>query len=554
MNILSINYGLHDTSACILKDGEIAVYFKEERLTRVKRDFDPVLSIIECIKNFKEKIDNVLVISYPDAKNCARLISKLSNIKIENLIEFSYDHHLSHASLAFCNSGFEKSIVVVVDGRGSIYSDNIVESETVYFASHPNKFECLIKNLSVNTKYSEIEIDEKYDKKIIPHKNYECNINEGECGIVDVYTTASVLISQEVLENGKTMGLSSYGSKSDYPKFFNKNNQALSHLFHGKYVRERLFKGHQDKVIKELTKENYKFYADYAYEVQSQTQEAVGNLIEKAIQKSGCNNVCIVGGYGMNVVANYYYIQRFPDIDFYFEPNSDDGGLSIGAAMLYYHAHTKDKTIKPLKTTSFHGIHYDISKYKGKTTSTKDIAQLLYQDKSVAVYTGLAESGQRALGNRSILFNALNPDAKDIVNKIKKREWYRPFAAMVLEEDANIYFDMGRIKSSPFMTICFPVRQEYVKIIPGVTHVDNTCRIQTVSKKDHYVYELLQEFKKLSGHGIVLNTSFNLAGEPLVETPEDAFNTLNNSCLDYLWFEETQQLFRNKKLASLNYQ
>jgi len=104
------------------------------------------------------------------------------------------------------------------------------------------------------------------------------------------------------------------------------------------------------------------------------------------------------------------------------------------------------------------------------------------------------------------------------------------------------------------MTISFPVRQEYVNVIKGVTHVDNTCRIQTVSKNDGYLYDLLKEFKKLSGHGIILNTSFNLAGEPLVETPEDAFNTLNNSCLDYLWFEETQQLFKNKNTVKLNYQ
>jgi carbamoyltransferase len=169
----------------------------------------------------------------------------------------------------------------------------------------------------------------------------------------------------------------------------------------------------------------------------------------------------------MNVVANHYYLQRFPNVEFYFEPNADDGALPIGAAMLYYHALTKDKTIRPLKTTSFHGVPYDISSYKEQTKSVEDVAKIIYQDKSVAVYTGLAEAGQRALGNRSILFNALNPDAKDLVNKIKNREWYRPFAAMVLEEDASIYFDMGRIKSSPFMTICFPVRPEYVKIIPG---------------------------------------------------------------------------------------
>ena len=557
MNILSINYGYHDTSACILKDGEVAVYFKEERLTKIKRDTEPVKSIVECIKNFNEKIDYVLAFSHPNAKKYKRIINKLSNTKIDNLVEFSYNHHLSHASLAFYNSGFEKSIVVVVDGQGSVFTNSlaecVAECETVYLASYPNNFECLIKNLSVSKDYSPFEIDEEFNRKIVPHKNYEYNINEKEGGIVNIYNTATLLISQGVLENGKTMGLSSYGSKTDYPKFFNENSQSIWDLFTDKNSHERLYKSHEDKVIKELTEENYKFYADYAHEVQNQTQEAVGNLIEKSIQKSGCNNVCVVGGYGMNIVANHYYTQRFPDIEFYFEPNADDGGLPIGAAKLCYHTLTKDKTIRPLKTTFFHGVAHDVSSYNSKTISIEGIAQLLYQDKSVAVYTGLAESGQRALGNRSILFNALNPDAKKLVNKIKKREWYRPFACMILKEDANTYFDMGRIKSSPFMTICFPVRPEYVKIIPGVTHIDNTCRIQTISHEDKYLYELLQEFKKLSGHGIVLNTSFNLAGRPLVETPEDAFNTLNNSCLDYLWFEETQQLFNNKKSVPLYY-
>jgi carbamoyltransferase len=543
MNILSINYGLHDASACILKNGEVAVYFKEERLSLMKRDDMPKFAITNCINNFDEKIDYALVISYPNAKKYAKLTNKLSNTTINGLVEFSYSHHLCHASLAFYNSGFEKSVVVVVDGQGSIFADSLVECETVYLASYPNNFECLIKNLSVNKDHSHFKVDEKYDRKIIPHKNYECNINENDGGIVYVYNTASVLISQGILENGKTMGLSSYGSSTDYPKFFNEKSQPIWDLFTDKPSHERLLKGHEDKITEELSEENYKFYANYAYEVQKQTQEAVGNMIEKSIQKSGCSNVCVVGGYGMNIVANHYYLQRFPDVNFYFESNADDGGLPIGAAMLYHHAISKDKTITPLKTTAFHGVPYDISQYKGKTTSVEEIAKLLYQDKSVAVYTGLSESGQRALGNRSILFSALNPNAKEIVNKIKNREWYRPFAAMILEEDANIYFEMGNIKSSPFMTISFPVRPEYVEIIPGITHIDNTCRIQTISKDDGYVYDLLHEFKKLTGYGIILNTSFNLAGDPLVETPEDAFRTLNESSLDYLWFEETKQLF-----------
>jgi carbamoyltransferase len=544
MNILAVNYGVHDAAACVLADGEVKSFYKEERLTGIKRDTEPKLAIKQCLVDFDDKIDYATIISYPNANYYYRLTSKLANISYKNIKEYSYRHHLCHASLAFYNSGFDKSIIVVVDGQGSLFANNLAECETVYLAEYPDKFECLIKHLSVNKEHSYFQFQDNYENNIIPHSTYECHINENEGGIVNVYNTATVLISQSVLENGKTMGLSSYSSASNYPKIFNDEGQPNWNLFNGKSCGQRLFKTHEDKVIKDVTSQNYKFYADYAYEIQTQTQEAVGNLIEKSIRKTDCKNVCVVGGYGMNIVANYYYTQRFPDVNFYFEPNADDGGLPIGAAKHFHHTLLKDNTKRPIKTTAFHGKHYDVSSYKSRTTNIQEIARLLHQNKSVAVYTGLAEAGQRALGNRSIFFNALNPDAKEIVNKIKKREWYRPFAGIILEEDANLYFEMGNIKSSPYMTISFPVK---TNLIPGITHIDGTCRIQTTSKKDGYLYELIQEFKKLSGVGIILNTSFNLAGEPLVETPEDAMRTLDNSDLDYLWFQETNQLFKNKK-------
>lgn len=551
MNILAINYGCHDASACILQNGEVKSYYKEERLTGIKRDVNPKLAIKNCIEDFGSKIDYAVLISYPNAKSHIKLTSKLANIEPKKIVDYSYKHHLCHTSLAFYNSGFEKSIVIVVDGQGSLFANDLAECETVYLASYPNNFECLIKNFSTNKEHSFLNVKEKFEKHLVPHKTFEYHINSGDGGIVNVYNSASVLISQGVLENGKTMGLSSYGSLSNYPKIFNEKGQPDWSLFTDDNCHKRVFKGQKNKITFNITSENYKFFADYAFEVQIQTQKAVGDLIEAAISKCDCKNVCVVGGYGMNIVANYYYTQRFPHLNFYFEPNADDGGLSIGAANLLYHNLVQDNTVRKLRTTSFHGKHYNVSSYKEKTATSKEIAKLLCENKSVAIFTGLSEAGQRALGNRSILFNALHPNAKEIVNKIKNREWYRPFAAIVLEEDAAQYFEMGDIKSSPHMTISFPVKTD---IIPGVTHIDNTCRIQTVSQEDKHLYDLLIEFKKIMGHGVLLNTSFNLAGDPLVETPEDAFRTLYNSCLDYLWFEETNQLFTNtRKKLSFNY-
>jgi carbamoyltransferase len=503
MIILSIHLG-HNSSICLLINGCVKKYFLIERLTRKKYDYDEKV-ILSLVKNIcqKLKVDIICISDFNSPQENGFITTIFETCKKynpdANLI-LQQDHHLNHASLAFYNSNFDESLVVVADGSGSEIKDGLVEVESVFIFNQ--------------------------EKNTLIHKNVVESFSSfdlpwGKVGVGGLYDIASVLIGNTPDDCGKAMGLSSYGSPNKlFENLISQQNPKI-------------------KPIKKVEPDNYQSHADFCYEVQQQTQRVIGDLIEESVQKTGIKKVCISGGYGMNIVANYYYLQRFPDVKFYFEPICNDNGVSIGAAMNSYFELT-GKIPNPIETTFFHGTHYEVSSYKGITTSIKEIAKLLNGNKSVAVYRGFAESGQRSLGNRSILFNALNVDAKDIVNNIKKREWYRPFACVVLEEDAHIYFDMGRIKSSPFMTICFPVRQEYVKIIPGITHVDNTCRIQTI--KDGYLYDLLKEFKKLTGHGILLNTSLNLAGHPLVETPVDALNTLNNSSLDYLWFEETQQL------------
>jgi carbamoyltransferase len=455
------------------------------------------------------------------------------NIKVHDLSDY---HHLTHASLAFYNSGFKDAAVVVVDRNGSVMGNSCRESESIFMASYPASFEQVYKSFWI---YDNIAHQEAL---IFKKGNPKCEVDVRSMhGIVKVYETATSLIKQHALENGKVMGLSAYGNKDlDFDNLFFRNNIPNDYYFGHEETFNRMAT-HQDLqpfATDTVTIENFQMYADYAWQVQKQTQDAVCYLIQKAIDKTGSKNICITGGYGLNVVANHYYITQFPDINFFFEPLADDSGNSIGGAMFIHRRLTGDTSINPISTTSFSGKLHSLEHINGSAVQNKNIADLLSNGKSVAVYRGLSEAGPRALGNRSILFDPRNKDAKDIVNKIKKREWYRPFAAMVLEEDADIYFDMGKIKSSPYMTISFPSREYAINNIPGVIHVDNTCRIQTVSNKDGYLYDLLKEFKNITGHGVLLNTSFNLAGEPLVETPEDAMRTLNNSCLDYIWFEE----------------
>lgn len=541
MNILGIA-PTHDSSVCLLSDGEIKYFVKEERLTRVKRAMDPYAAVEKVLTNYR--VDHAVWCTptrNPEFMNgfISEAFAKHPGIPVHDL---SDHHHLTHASLAFYNSGFEEAAIIVADRNGSVIGDSSRESETIFRASYPHTFEQVYKSFWMysNTAQEELEpFMESYP---------ECEIDcRSMYGIVKVYETATSLIRQHALENGKVMGLSAYGDKSiTFPNLFYSGNIPNDFFFGHKEKdmsnRMAVLQEFQHLSTKEVTKENYRLYADIAWQVQKQTQDAMCHLIQKAIDKTGLTNICITGGYGLNVVANYYYLTQFPGVNFYFEPLADDSGNSIGGAMVIHRSLTQDLTIRPISTTFFSGEQHSLKGIHGLKTSVKDLAKILVSGKSVAVYRGLSEAGPRALGNRSILFDARNKDAKEIVNKIKKREWYRPFACMVLEEDAGMYFEMGPITSSPYMTISFPAKQLAIDTIPGVIHVDNTCRLQTVSKDDGYLYELLLEIKELTGHGIVLNTSFNLAGEPLVETPEDAIKTLRNSTLNHVWFEEKQIL------------
>lgn len=545
MRILGINTA-HDSSVCLYEDGKILSYYKEERLSRKKKDSNPTLAIEKILQG----IDSVDVVAYCDPSTSDVIHDYLEIIKkrvnVYDVIDFSQEHHLQHASLAFYNSGFEEAAVIVIDRNGSGFYDSARESETIFNAAYPHDFKTVYKNYWVYNNEAHKHATE-YRKE---HPDTEIDLRS-MYGIVKVYETATSLIQQHVLENGKAMGLAAYGDKDIlFPNLFVEgthiaNDYHFGHEFNDDDNLEAVYLELTDFKNKNFTKHNVSLYADYALAVQQQTQDAVCKLIEKAIEKTGQKNIVITGGYGLNVVANSYYLEKFKDINFYFEPIADDSGTSIGGAMLAYRILTKDSTIRPITTTSFHGQSYYIDSSIGKTCDIEDVVDLLLEQKSVAIFKGLSEAGPRALGNRSILFDPRNANAVDIVNRIKKREWYRPFAACILKEDCDRYFNMNGLSESPYMTINFDSNDLAKKEIPGVLHVDGTCRIQTVTESDGVLYKLLKEFKKKTNIGVLLNTSFNLAGYPLVETPDDAVDTLHNSSLDYVWFAD-QKVLRGK--------
>ena len=536
MRILGISPA-HDSTVCVLNNGQIERFYKEERLTRVKRERDPWLSLLKIYEEFNNSIDYVVIGSpSPDSFwNIGRWCERVFKCPIEYVCD---EHHKQHAALAFCNSGFNEALVLVADRCGTNYGEAIRESETIYHCDYSNGFTELYKSywrMDINDE-SLNELLNNLQKKY-PHCDLVC---ESQYSITKVYESATTLIGEHPLEGGKTMGLSSYGIDKDSSKLIMDsipNDRYFYHIRGREDLPITINRKHIDIDPNSFNKESYQLFADYAYQVQKQTQESVGDLIEKYIKPS-TKNVCITGGYGLNVVANSYYKKRFPDLNFFFEPLADDSGNSIGSALLMHYKIAKTNTKLNYKNTFFHGIKEDIPKEYEHCTEDFIVDSLLDQ-KSVAVYHGLAEAGPRSLGNRSILFDCRNKDAKSIINKIKNREWYRPFAAIVLEEDSYI-FDMIGVNKSEYMTMSFSVKEEYRDVVPGIVHVDGTCRIQTISS-DHLLYSLLSKLKKKTGYGILLNTSFNVAGEPLVETIQEARKVLSETDLNIVWFPETNQ-------------
>ena len=365
----------------------------------------------------------------------------------------------------------------------------------------------------------------------------------------------------------KTMGLFPYGEHpKEVPALFTKGqthplsdrNVIIPTYPNGALVNRNYFEFLRDRQDQEEDVTKLKNRRDMAYAVQTQTQEQVTNLIRKAVAMTGKKNVVLSGGYGLNCVANYHYLEalRNEGINLYVEPVSNDAGTAMGAALLQYRTITRDRTINDQVDTLYNGPTYEYNenqfkelaeKYEAKIDDEIDndsIVELLRNKNIVAIFQGGSENGPRALGNRSLLFDPSYKDGKDYVNKVKRREYFRPFAGTILEEDVHEWFDLRGMKSSPTMMYAVNCQPGIAEKIPSIIHVDGTCRIQTVNEKQNKnYYDLIKAFKEKTGLPIVFNTSFNLGGDPLVETLEDALHTLAKSDIEYLYLPEYKTLF-----------
>lgn len=564
-NILAINPG-HNGSAAFVSDGKLLYYCEEERLSRLKYDGNPFRSMLQILNNFK--VDELVIGGTTEQlhtlpwtnENSYSALARKFNPAVKTTIMGGL-HHLGHAANAFYNSGFETAAAVIVDGAGSFHEEIIgntsqktggYEAETIYHCSYPHDF------IAVYKRYSNGDLTPYYDNGI---QEFDSSVT-----ITKAYEAVSYYLGFGFIEAGKTMGLAPYGSEdNNIPPFFvngkGNKNALIPYYPAGAFVDENrnlYLKKFDDSsiwhsnanLIREVDK-------NIAFHIQKETEEQVYNLIQKAIDITGETNVVISGGYGLNCVANYKYLKKFPGINFYIDPISHDGGTAIGLARYAWHQYSKSTQIDKLRSVYLSAlpdynllkvVETEIPGLQVSDITPAEVATLIKDGNIVAIFQGASEGGPRALGNRSILFDPRSSTGKDYVNIVKKREWFRPFAGSVLVEHAREWFDMATLDESPYMMYAVDVRPEKASLIPAVTHVDNTCRVQTVSKSDNPgYYQLISEFYAQTGVPILFNTSFNLAGQPLVETIIDAAITIINSEINYLYLPEINKMVCKKQ-------
>ena len=546
--ILGINRG-HNSSISLISGGELLLHIENERLSNLKYD-QFSFNAINLITDYVDHIDCLALAGVSTAENVevfsqldyySEIILRLGKSFYNHGFErydFSKEHHKLHAACAFYNSGFDQALCIIKDGMGSEYKLTGSEflpnsygrelSSSFVANKESHSFQLVSKHVAVNF--------------ALPQEPYHISENVFLSNSFSeglAFQKTSKAFGFHELDAGKVMGMSSYG------------NNDQKEIYQGKLLNKNIFK-YSNNSLRDGFVDNlfhtFEDKADFALSLQQEIQVNVLNEILDLIKKTGQNNICLSGGFFLNCVANNFILKNLPKhINVYVEPLSSDAGTSLGAAMLCMS--NDEKRFYKKQTTLYYGPKYNYKKQDVlkkctqsnviQETSPLDVAKLLDKNKIIAVYQGQSEAGPRALGNRSIVFNPTVVSGKDIVNSVKKREWFRPFAASVLKEHASEWFDISTVIESNFMMYAVDALPNIINKIPAVLHVDNTCRIQTVSaKQNYYFYNLIKEFYNLTEIPMLLNTSFNLAGDCIVETIEDALYTFNNSTIDFLWLPE----------------
>jgi carbamoyltransferase len=571
MYILGLNVYHGDSSACLLKNGNVVCAFEEERFTRQKHWAGfPKQSIQACLDEAKiEIVDiNYITVSRDPRYNLNKKIkflfsSPLSIFNFSNRVKNSslikdlsndfanyfhldkdffesklkfIEHHSSHLASAFFASPFEKSAVLSIDAFGDFSSTVVAfgEGNKITRLGEVNFPHSLGQFYTAFTQYLGFHhYGDEY--KVMGLAPYGSPIYMNEMEEI-------LKLSDKELELFKlNLKYFTHHTKGVQTKINENNDPTPSITFSRKF--EILF-GPARKPGEELTQKHF----DIASSVQRHCEKTILHILNILFPICGTENLCIAGGVAQNSVANGKITRNTKFKNVYIPPAGHDAGTSIGSALYLYNHVLSERRSEPMynpylgTSTSNDRIKQmlfarDISyEYLDDNELCKKVAELLVDGNVVGWFQGKAEFGPRALGGRSIIVDPRRKDAKDLLNaKIKRRESFRPFAPSILKEFVNEYFEVN--DSVPFMEKVFPIRQEKHNDIPAVTHIDGTGRLQTVDKNYSPKYhQLISEFFKLTNVPILLNTSFN-ENEPIVNIPEHALDCYLRTSMDVLVLE-----------------
>ena len=574
MIVLGLNINHADTAACIIVNGKIIAAIEEERFVRKKHYAGfPLNSIEFCLSIAKLTINDVnfITVNYSPTSNLKQkvfyIIKNIISIStLKKILSFknklfhtsdlhrylnknnfngkiiNVEHHMSHIASSYYNSSFENAAGLTIDGFGDFCStgtflcnnDKIQGLKKVYF---PHSLGILYQAITqflgfknYGDEYKVMGLASYGDPKYL--KEFE--------DLVQYNSKNFFLLNLDYFSHHSNSEFS-YSFSNGIPKFSNLYSKKITELL-----------GEERNPYDKIEKRHF----DIASSLQICFENIVFSILNNLYQETKIENLCLAGGCALNSKFNGLIKERTPFQNIFIQPNAGDAGGAMGSALhflrkneinkvstyqrdnnkcylgnSYTNEFIEDKLIKKntlVKNFSFKKLN-DADLYN-------EIANRISKNQVIGWFKGRCEWGPRALGNRSILADARNPEIKDILNKkIKLRESFRPFAPAVLEEFANTYFDINY--PSPFMLNVVNGKKIAKESVPAVVHVDNTCRVQTVSKSDNYhFYNLISEFNKLTGVPIILNTSFN-ENEPIVLNPDHAFDCFRRTSMDCLVLE-----------------
>jgi carbamoyltransferase len=582
MDILGISCFFHDAAAALIRDGEIIAAAEEERFTRKKHDYDfPVSAIEFCLNMGKirsEDLDYVVFFEKPFTKFERLLLTSMQAfpksrkvfqesmitwltdklwIKVlikkslnvpDNKILFS-NHHLSHAASAFFCSPFDEAAILTVDGVGEWATATYgVGKDRQITLKHEIRFPHSLGLLySAFTAFLGFEVNEGEYKVMGMAPFGEPKYVDKVWKLIKQDADGSFSLNMEYFTFHHSTD-HTYGSK--FVELFGPERDPKSYFFTPESGYPSYF-GDKPANYASLAQQN-KHYADIAASIQRVTEEVLIRMANCLHKETGMTRLCMAGGVALNSVANGRILRETPFEEIYVQPAAGDGGGALGAALYAYHSVCNEPRNGAMKH-AYWGKGYDVqqvdsflkqndiphTRLDNEDRLLERVADAIYQGKVVGWFQGRFEWGPRALGNRSILANPGKPEMKDVVNtKIKFREPFRPFAPSVLVEKAAEYFDLpepARHYPARYMLYVMDVYENKRDLIPAITHVDGTARLQTVSADvSPRYYRLIDQVGQATGVPVVLNTSFNLKGEPIVNTPGEAYSTFSRSGIDML--------------------